>query len=248
MHKAVQSSRQCPKFITTLQEKNPLTRWSARWRVFFLASLLFPHALLALHLCRAHGAAATAQCAVIWSSFLSLSHFFALHFGGGGVLRLSTLPAVVSTRWFPFVAFVCGCSQNMCMSSDVCVTKRQLVAAAKKTAYRGTGGVRRVLVSARMEKSIRAGGEDRSAQEEDTLNLSSRSHTQNDKNLAVMKQATSPVFFHTNARIPVMDLNNLQTRATSQNNREEGKQKGPGPTDPTVSTAVGKTKNKARAV
>lgn len=70
----------------------------------------------------------------------------------------------------------------MCMSSDVSVTKRQLVAAAKKTAYRGTGGVRRVLVSARMEKSIRAGGEDRSAQEEDTLNLSSsHSHTKNDK-------------------------------------------------------------------
>lgn len=128
--------------------------------------------------------------------FFSFAFFRSSFWWRGSASFVNTLPAVVSTRWwFPFVAFVCGCSQNMCMSSDVSVTKRQLVAAAKKTAYRGTGGVRRVLVSARMEKSIQAGGEDRSAQEEDTLNLSSRRHTQNDKNLAITKQATSPQLF-----------------------------------------------------
>lgn len=66
---------------------------------FFWQVCFFPHALLARHLCLAHGASATAQCAVIWSVvFFSLLHFFALHFGGGGVLRLSTLFLLLSLQ------------------------------------------------------------------------------------------------------------------------------------------------------
>lgn len=51
--------------------------------------------------------------------------------------------------------------------------------------------------------------------------------------------------FHTNARVPVTDLNNLQTRAISQNNRKEEKQKGLSPTETTIVTAVDKTKKQS---
>lgn len=108
LHKAVQSSRQCPKFSTTLQEKKSPNKVASQVAYFFLASLLFPHALLARHLCPAHGATATAQCAVIWSVlFFSFAFFRSSFWWRGSASFVNTLPAVVSTRWwwFPFVAF-----------------------------------------------------------------------------------------------------------------------------------------------
>lgn len=155
---------------------------------FFWQVCFFSHALLALHFgpgewCQGHSAVRRD----LVCSFFSLSHFFRSSFWWrGSASFVNTLPAVVSTRWFPFVAFVCGCSQNMCMSSDVSVTKRQLVSQRrKKLLTGGRVGGRRVLVSARTGKEHPGrGGRQKAGTGRHARQPSSRNHTGNDKKKA----------------------------------------------------------------
>lgn len=193
MHEAVQSSWQCPKFITTPQGKKKkihITRWSARWRYFFffLASLLFfPCSSCSSFWARRMVPGPQRSAPWFGLFFFSLSHFFRSSFWWrGSASFVNTLPAVVSTRWFPFVAFVCGCSQNMCMSSDVSVTKRQLVSQRrKKLLTGGRVGGRRVLVSARTGKEHPGrGGRQKAGTGRHARQPSSRNHTGNDKKKA----------------------------------------------------------------
>lgn len=128
------------------KKKTCITRWPARWRIiiiFFFGKFAFSPCSS----CSSLGPGAwrrscsAVRCDLVCSFFFfCIFSLFILVEGECFVCQHSSC-CCLSTRWFPFVAFVCGCSQNMCMSSDVSVTKRQLVAAAKKTAYRGgTGG------------------------------------------------------------------------------------------------------------
>lgn len=76
--------------------------------------------------------------AAFWSFF-----FFFVIFKEGSASSV-TLPIGLfffhSARWFPLLLpFACGCSQNMCMSSDVIVTKDNSLRRQEINAGKGGG-------------------------------------------------------------------------------------------------------------